>query len=798
MIEERSWNAATWDGSRKAQLRRALGLTVQQRLQELGELNQTARQLATSSRGYDASQARTSAGVAETPTAYELASGQHEFNLAGCNPVPLAGYLKALGVLRLVAEQVDPETRGYWCDDQFVLITKLDEPDLRKFLLEDYRPTSVLAPWNGGSGFYPKDNQSGIQPIESGAASRLAELRGSIALIRELLASMNLDERPDKEIKPTLIHALRNELPDAALAWLDAAILLTGENPKYPPLLGTGGNDGRLDFTNNFMQRLVDLVDPETGQARAAASVWLDDALFARPAPELCSAAVGQFAPGNAGGPNAASGFEGGALVNPWDFVLMIEGALMFAAAATRRLESAQPGTLSYPFTVRSTGSGSGSAAMADEGNARAEIWLPLWSSPSTLFELKALFSEGRATLGRRPVRDGLDFARAVSRLSVDRGLEGFQRYAFMMRSGKAYLATPLNRIDVVRNPAADLIADLESANWLDRFRRMGRGPNASARLRSLLRRLEDAIFELTLARDDPSHNNRAPAVQRLLIVLGEAQLYLARNPSARDLAAGGCPPVPWLSAGWLIDDGSDELAISAALASLHARKLVDNKMRYPLPMRVHLAPESGAVQPAWLDSGSHLHIWGQGRLEVNLYAVARRRLLAARKLELDDKPFYFSRTCNLAAVARWLAGDLDTARITSLVPGLALIKMPRGGMGRTEIDQPLPMIYRLLKPFFCTDAQLREAGLLTSECNLPIPGELIQRLAGNNLAGTIRIAVRQLRIAGLSIDDSGISAPNIDGLRLLAALLVPVSGHEIQTLLPMPESTETPRGTTS
>ena len=29
------------------------------------------------------------------------------------------------------------------------------------------------------------------------------------------------------------------------------------DGPKYPPLLGTGGIDGRLDFSNNFMQSVV-------------------------------------------------------------------------------------------------------------------------------------------------------------------------------------------------------------------------------------------------------------------------------------------------------------------------------------------------------------------------------------------------------------------------------------------------------------------------------------------------------------------------------------------------------------
>ncbi|HSH27329.1 MAG TPA: type I-U CRISPR-associated protein Csx17, partial [Wenzhouxiangella sp.] len=439
MSEERSWEAASREGSRKAQLRRALRLSVEERLQELETLTETARALAGRSIPNDKPDAAHPANrIAQNPTSYDPLSGRNQIALDGCNPLPLSAYLKALGVLRLVAEQIDEEARGFWREDRFILITRLSASELRNFLLRRYRPTPVLAPWNGGSGFYPKDNQAGIQPIEDGAAVRLDRMRNSIDVIRKTLTAMRLDKRPDKDDKTALINALRNELPDPALAWLDAAILLSGENPKYPPLLGTGGNDGRLDFTNNFMQRLVDVIDPDSGEPMAIAGSWLDGALFGHAIPQLTSAAIGQFAPGNAGGPNSAAGFEGGALINPWDFILMIEGALMFAATATRRLESARPGTLSYPFTVRATGAGSGASALADEADSRAEVWLPLWSVPCTLPELRTLFSEGRATLGRQPARDGLDFVRAISKLGVDRGLEGFQRYTFVMRSGKA------------------------------------------------------------------------------------------------------------------------------------------------------------------------------------------------------------------------------------------------------------------------------------------------------------------------------------------------------------------------
>jgi CRISPR-associated protein Csx17 len=53
--------------------------------------------------------------------------------LKGCQPTPLAHYLKALGILRLVAEQKDPACRGAWIDDHFVLATKLTKDELECF-----------------------------------------------------------------------------------------------------------------------------------------------------------------------------------------------------------------------------------------------------------------------------------------------------------------------------------------------------------------------------------------------------------------------------------------------------------------------------------------------------------------------------------------------------------------------------------------------------------------------------------------------------------------------------------------
>ena len=102
-----------------------------------------------------------------------MAEAVQEVVLTGCSPVPLAHYLKALGIFRVVSEQADDNARGWWQDDAFRLRSSLDGEALTTFFLEQYEPTPLVAPWNGGSGFYPKDTQTGIAAIQASSVPRL-------------------------------------------------------------------------------------------------------------------------------------------------------------------------------------------------------------------------------------------------------------------------------------------------------------------------------------------------------------------------------------------------------------------------------------------------------------------------------------------------------------------------------------------------------------------------------------------------------------------------------------------------
>src|SRR6266705_998562 len=73
--------------------------------------------------------------------------------LPGCAPVPLAHYLTALGILRLVSEQRDANAKGFWKNDIFHLVCALNRDALVKFFLNEYRPTPIVVPWSGADFF---------------------------------------------------------------------------------------------------------------------------------------------------------------------------------------------------------------------------------------------------------------------------------------------------------------------------------------------------------------------------------------------------------------------------------------------------------------------------------------------------------------------------------------------------------------------------------------------------------------------------------------------------------------------
>lgn len=466
--------------------------------------------------------------------------------LPGLRAQPMASYLAGLGLIRVLAEQQDPDVTAAWVDDGLVITSTI--ADLAAWLIDQYEPTPVLSPWNNGSGFGPKDKEPKrmLDAIRAHPSPRLKALREAIPVADQVAAKARSNGWITDGSKPgdkgRAVQEFRNWCPDKLLPWIDASVVLAGDDEFYPPLLGTGGNDGRLDFSTNFHQRLLDVLDvTEKGKRRSLA--WAGDLLMGTEDQPLAEAAVGQFDPAAAGGPGSSPFGAAASRVNPWAYVLLVEGALMFAASTVRRNEHGA-GRAAIPFTVSASPDGSDSGADGEE--SRGEIWVPVWETAFTFAEIRQLFSEARASWRGRPARRAAQFYAATRTLGVSRGVDMFIRYGLHRRNGLAFAAVPVDRVSVHANPDVRLMASVEDwPHWLPseapgairtalrsfesaqlQYARTGR-PLELARMLAALTTLEQAVSHSGLMKDNVPARRAASAQPFLDVLLRETSREL-------------------------------------------------------------------------------------------------------------------------------------------------------------------------------------------------------------------------------------------------------------------------------
>ena len=693
--------------------------------------------------------------------------------LSGCAPVPLAHYLKALGILRLVSEQKDAKATGRWYRDQFVLDSTLDREALARFFLEEYQPTPVLSPWNADGGFFigsRPGSRKTLASVEQSKAKRLEGYRTMIAEIRSLLNKNNITEKPTEDDKKALILACRSCLSEQVVAWIDATSVFTADGVEYPPLLGTGGNDGSSDFSKNWMMVLPTVFDFDSGKPTESATPFLLGALFQEPTSTPCiDAPIGQFLPGAAGGVNATSGFKGDPFVNPWDFILMIEGAMVFAAASVKRLESGDTGALAYPFCVRQAGVGYASSTSADESASRAEMWLPVWTQRAVnLSELRAVFSEGRAQVGGRAARNGVDFARAVVGLGVERGLDEFQRYGFQVRNGLSYFATPLTRITTRKNAGVDLLSDVDV--WLDRFRRAATKEGAPASVRRALSVLEARIMDLCV-----SHTK--DRVLAVFVALGQCQAAAARSLKWATDPKSYLMPLQGLRKAWL-EHGWDrpEFRLAASLASVRGRF-----GKEWLTLRCHLEPvesfvKENATSYRWAENPSNNVQWSAAPLPEVLNDILVRRLILN-----EDTEKRWEVHADLADIKAFIEGETDDALLSDLLWSMSLINWgEKGGLPPYQPERVVaPTLYAILKLCF-PPVQKELPGSI-----LPVPAvpSIHRHAANGNGTEAAGLALRRLRASGYRPLIRQLPVQGAHAIRTAASLLFPVSNHTLEDI---------------
>jgi CRISPR-associated protein Csx17 len=707
--------------------------------------------------------------------------------LPGCRSTPLGSYLTALGLLRVVTRVLDNAATGHWERERFVLGSRLKSLEqLVDELLARFEPEAIVSPWNEGAGFVEKGaNRSAakvINTIRISTDPQLARLREAIAAgdrivqrgLKAGLAGQNNDLW-EKGKKREVLALCRNELPDHALPWLDAVVALGHGDPTYSRLLGTGGNFGRQELSANYLNRL------HTVRTDRRSRSWLSSLLTGDESIPYLRDTLGQFDPGRAGGMQSSplEKADKDGFVNPWGFLLTLEGTLLFASAVVCR-HGVGYARAALPFQVH--GSAVGYPTQAPGEKVLGELWAPEWPAPAQLIEVEHLFAEGRAEWNGRPASSGLDFARAVCTLGVDRGIKGFQRHVFVERHGQNPLAVPANRIKVGYHRSVQLLAQLDI--WLTQLRQA----TAPAQVKARLQGVEEALFNL-------ARSGKADQLVDVIAAIGRCHEAVARSRVAQRSVRPLLMPGGRALLYELLDVATQDTELQIALALTTARDPDGN-----LPLRSQLSPVE--IKPRELETTHDLEQvatsgfsvqWTNrpvraplsGGLVTALGEVVRRRGFpgTVAEIEQDLEPAIkgvrigFQRGVLLRAssVYTFVSGELDDQRVADLVAGLLTVNWsdtPDIVLGDYRPWQSDPAL-DLLLPFTGTEPIRLASPLLLR----PAP-EWPVLLRANRSAEVLADAARRLRIGGIRhVIDPGAAPQN--GGRLATILLFRVRNSD-------------------
>jgi CRISPR-associated protein Csx17 len=678
--------------------------------------------------------------------------------LKGCAPAPLANYLKALGILRLVGEQADPQARGWWDGERFCLLSKLSEQDLETFFLEKYEPTPIFNPWGGRSGYYAglskkkqdPEKMAGIalKAVEQSTTSRLARFREAITIIRSVINEGSGLKPEDEEASTAMVLGIRKRIRGAGLNWLDTVLADLGGSFHGPAILGTGGNEGSGSYTAAFLAAVVECVLRGDWNEDLPPSLWSDGAdrdswdggfqpppteSVKKPEKETVAGPFRQYLPSGQG--------------SPWDLLLAFEGAIVVQSGVARRSNGDKHRFLTSPYYFASLGMGAGSSSEMDEfvlnkgrkNPGRGEQWFPLWGTPSTFAEIQLLFREGRCSCGRRAAKNPLDAARAICGLGTARGITTFLRYGYLQRDNLAtHFAVPLGRIQVREKSTARLVDDL--TDWLDKLHQTARDKNAPARLVHAERRLADAVFAAL------THDYTPERWQAILLAAAEIESLQA---SGTGIDAG---PIPALRPDWVsaVADQSAEfrlaLALGSAAASYFEKKPSD-------PIRHHLLPlEPGArrfqTAEKRLVNDPRVVVSGRDPLR-DLAAIVERRLIEAAQRGQRRSRLVAAAGCGarLDDLAQFLSGAIDLDRLFGLARAFMTIKwdqwsrehLPRSRESNEMPDECWLAVRLCCLPFAIDDVH-----------DIPADERIVRLLIAGDAARAIEIARQRLRSVGI------------------------------------------------
>jgi CRISPR-associated protein Csx17 len=693
----------------------------------------------------------------------------HIHHLTGCAPAPLTHYLKALGILRLVAEQKDPTARGWWKGEAFHLATTLDRAELEHFFLHEYQPTPMFNPWGARSGYYPgsseKSSRAALNKIEKSTSKRFEPFQATITIVRSILAEQFKNRKPEEdEQKERLVRLVRQAVDAKASAWIDTCVTCLAEGTAYPAIFGTGASEGSGSYMSAYMLALDQSLIEHNYDDSLRASLW------AAPLPSTTwSETFGHFLPAGIGG--------------PWELLLSFEGICQIRSAVTSTSKPFSSKWLSSPFFVAPVASAYGSSSPQDEiavnkGKkmpGRGEQWFPLWERPLLNAEVKTVFGQGRASLKKGTARDAVSMTVAIANMGVQQGISTFVRFGYQQRNNLAtHFAVPLGKYAAPERGSvgAELVAEI--LPWLDRLRKVLRNSkNSPASLLRSERVASGVVMSLC------EQASLKTTWQSLLLALSDIEEQLVRSHSFT--AKQRLRPIPPLSGGWIAaaNDQSREFRLAVALAL----QTSDDKGRESI--RGHWQPldKTGltfAADSSGLRKDPEVVCHGLEPERDLLALLQRRSLHSSKHLALMGHSNYCASPPDIAAL---LNGNIDLRKTLQLARALlALDRRSVRGVAFESGAHQLPPIYSLFR-------------LVTLPWPLEVNGStipirydpaIVTRLASGG-ADSLRMAgemaIRRLKAAGLTPVIRQIAGDETLARRIALSLAFPISPRTAEQL---------------
>jgi CRISPR-associated protein Csx17 len=608
---------------------------------------------------------------------------QQALRLDGCRHDILGHYLKAIGLLRVLARCADPKHRdttaeGWWGMEQacfFLRSTKYPTIEsIIGFFEKHYTPTPVMAAWNKETGASKDD----------GFASSVWDIAE-----KHRLESISGNNKQEKASSAQVFQSFRDDPRHDLAEALDAIAaprLCQGSNN---PVFLTKGIAGRAHLFRSYWDYLRIIDRLRNDKKKTGFKPTLISSLTGR--------ATGKVEKGKGTPffPDAIKSFNTGTSwvqekypFNGFDYVLATEGALALRGSVARAVGAQSKRFAAFPFVFDS------GEDMVDDGNetkgTAPSLWFPLWERGTTFAELASFIGDSQARLPQKEARFSSEFVRALYAQGVDAGFSGWQEFRYKMKGSRvpwittgryveAQLVSNAKKQCSTRSDATLLNRGLEpidASMFLEQFDIARNGskvdPRSPHRVRAEINEaIEDAMYE--------------PTPQNCLAVLGSifhgcrqmciSDSFRKKLPSQRATFFKPLPTEEWEELLRPLEH-SAEYRIARAVASIKGRQRqtdgTDSIVEPILGSMLPLTLKSWGWSLPEKKDHTHQDVWTGSDLPLDLAAVLRRRYMDSLK---DDKPAVQATFgAKLQDVLRFLGGSLDDHLISRWIEAMSLI----------------------------------------------------------------------------------------------------------------------------